>query len=393
MGERMKRVVMNERPDWKADAEACGFTIHSMYGERYWDERHAYVFTLEEIETRLEAPSAELLEMCYAAVERIASDEELMRRMAIPSAYHDAVQRSWRNHEHDLYGRFDLSYDGNGPAKLLEFNADTPTSLFESAVFQWRWLEDMKQRGELPSSADQFNSVHERLIDAIRILAAPSGHMHFAGMLESEEDLVTLNYLVDCAAQAGCKAKLIAMPDIGVDDEHRLIDLQDEPIDCLFKLYPLEDMVREPFGRHLPLTPTRVIEPLWKLTLSNKGLLPVLWDMFPGHENLLPAYFEDDTRIGDLGVRYVRKPLLSREGANVTLVNYEAGAGIYQVEGPYGEEGYIRQAMHLLPRFGDDWTVIGSWVVAGQPAGIGIREDDTPITRDTSRFVPHYIEG
>ena len=388
----MKRVVMNERPDWKADAEACGFTIHSMYGQRYWDERHAYAFTLEEVETRLEDPSAKLLEMCYAAVEKIASDGELMHRMAIPPAYHDAILRSWRNREHDLYGRFDLSYDGNDPAKLLEFNADTPTSLFESAVFQWRWLEDMKQRGELPSSADQFNSVHERLIDAIRVLAGPSQRMHFAGMLESEEDLVTLNYLVDCAAQAGCKTKLIAMPDIGVDDKHWLIDLQDERIDCIFKLYPLEDMVREPFGRHLPLTPTRKVEPLWKLTLSNKGLLPVLWEMFPGHENLLPAYFEDDLRSSHLGDRYVRKPLLSREGANVTFVNYEAGGGLYHVEGPYGEEGYIRQALHLLPRFGDDWTVIGSWIVAGQPAGIGIREDDTPITRDTSRFVPHYIE-
>lgn len=389
----MKRIVVNERPDWKALAEACGFTIHSMYGKRYWDERHAYAFTLEEIETKLEEPSATLLEMCYAAAERIACDSELMRRMAIPPAYHDAILRSWRNREHDLYGRFDLSYDGSGPAKLLEFNADTPTSLFESAVFQWQWLEDMKQRGELPYSADQFNSLHERLIDAIRVLAAPSGRMHFAGMPEAEEDLVTLNYLIDCAAQAGCTAKLIAMPDIGIGDKHWFIDLEDERIDCLFKLYPLEDMVREPFGRHLPLTPTRVIEPLWKLTLSNKGLLPVLWDMFPGHENLLPAYFEDDPRIGDLGDRYVRKPLLSREGANVMLVNHEADSSIYQVEGPYGEEGYIRQAMHLLPRFGNDWTVIGSWVVAGQPAGIGIREDDTPITRDTSRFVPHYIES
>ncbi|MBB3452246.1 glutathionylspermidine synthase [Rhizobium sp. BK313] len=387
----MKRVVMNERPDWKADAEACGFTIHSMYGQRYWDERHAYAFTLEEVETRLEDPSAKLLRMCYAAVDRIVSDGALMQRMAIPQAYHDAVLRSWRSHERDLYGRFDLSYDGNGPAKLLEFNADTPTSLFESAVFQWRWLEDMKARGQISPAADQFNSIHERLIEALRFLAGPSQRLHFAGMLESEEDLVTLNYLVDCAAQAGCKTKLIAMPDIGVDHKHWLIDLQDERIDCLFKLYPLEDMVREPFGRHLPWTPTRVIEPLWKLTLSNKGLLPVLWEMFPGHENLLPAYFEDDPRIGDLGDRYVRKPLLSREGANVTLVNYEAGNGSYHVEGPYGEEGHIVQALHLLPRFGNDWTVIGSWIVAGQPAGIGIREDDTPITRDTSRFVPHYI--
>jgi glutathionylspermidine synthase len=102
----MKRVVMNERPDWKADAEACGFTIHSMYGQRYWDERHAYAFTLEEVETRLEDPSAKLLRMCYAAVERIVSDGALMQRMAIPQAYHDAVVRSWRSHERDLFWPF-----------------------------------------------------------------------------------------------------------------------------------------------------------------------------------------------------------------------------------------------------------------------------------------------
>ncbi|MDL2397396.1 glutathionylspermidine synthase family protein [Rhizobium mayense] len=387
----MKRVVVNERPDWQADAEACGFTIHSMYGERYWDERHAYLFTLDEIETRLEDPSATLLQMCYSAVDRIVADPGLMSRMAIPPEYHDAIARSWLNRERDLYGRFDLAYGGDGPAKLLEFNADTPTSLFESAVFQWRWLEDMKGRGEIPRTADQFNSIHERLIDALRFLTGPSGRMHFAGILESEEDLVTLNYLVDCAVQAGCETTLLGMADIGVDAKHWLTDLQDRRIDCLFKLYPLEDMVREPFARHLPATPTRVIEPLWKLTLSNKGLLPVLWDMFPDHENLLPAYFDDDPRAESLGWTYVRKPLLSREGANVTLVNHQADGGNYRVDGPYGAEGYVRQAMRLLPRFGDDWTVIGSWIVAGQPAGIGIREDDTPVTRDTSRFVPHYI--
>jgi glutathionylspermidine synthase len=36
-----------------------------------------------------------------------------------------------------LYGRFDLAYRGDGPPKLLEYNADTPTALFEAAVVQW----------------------------------------------------------------------------------------------------------------------------------------------------------------------------------------------------------------------------------------------------------------
>jgi glutathionylspermidine synthase len=89
-----------------------------------------------------------------------------------------------------------------------------------------------------------------------------------------------------------------------------------------------------------------------------------------------------------LGSSYVRKPLLSREGANVTIVDDKMGIS---VDGPYGEEGYVRQEFHALPRFGDDWAVIGSWVVAGKACGIGIREDDSPVTRNTSRFIPHFV--
>ncbi|TCR92228.1 glutathionylspermidine synthase family protein [Rhizobium sp. BK376] len=387
----MKRVEMTERPDWKADAEVCGFTIHSIYGERYWDERHAYEFTLTEIEEELEAPSEELMSMCYRAVDHISADRGLMRRMAIPDDYHDAVSASWKRRDYDLYGRFDLAFDGNGPAKLLEFNADTPTSLFESAVFQWRWLEDMKSRGHLPATADQFNSIHERLINALRSVKTWLGRMHFAGILDSEEDLVTIDYLMDCATQAGWRTTRIDMRQVGVDADHWFRDLRRRRIKRLFKLYPLESMVREPFGHHLPLTSTRIMEPLWKLTLSNKGLLPVLWEIFPDHPNLLPAYFEDDPRARRLGDAHARKPLLSREGANVTLVR--GGENAYSVEGPYGEEGYVVQALHMLPRFGDDWAVIGSWIVAGKSAGIGIREDDTPVTKNSSRFVPHYILG
>lgn len=162
-------------------------------------------------------------------------------------------------------------------------------------------------------------------------------------------------------------------------------------IETLFKLYSLEDMVREEFGIHLRSTATRIVEPLWKLALSTKAMLPVLWEMFPNHPNLLETYFENDPRAAKLGASYVRKPFLSREGANVTIIAPEVTGGRIGVEGPYGSEGYIRQQLHLLPQFGEDWTVIGSWIVAGQPAGIGLREDRTPITRDTSRFVPHYI--
>ena len=50
-------------------------------------------------------------------------------------------------------------------------------------------------------------------------------------------------------------------------------------------------------------------------------MLPLLWEMFPGHPNLLPAFFEDDPNAATLGTSFVRKPLYSREGANVALIS------------------------------------------------------------------------
>lgn len=387
----MERVAMAERANWRENAADCGFEFHTIDGERYWDERNAYRFTLTEIEDDLEDPSAELMGMCYAAVERIIADNALMTRMAIPSEFQNAVRQSWENQDRDLYGRFDFSYNGSEPAKLLEFNADTPTSLFETAVFQWRWLEDMKTRNSLSPDADQFNLLHEKLIQALSQLGGDSGVMHFAAVNDSPEDFGTVSYLADCAKQAGLYPVMIDIAHIGVDRDHWFTDTYDERIENLFKLYPLEDMVREDFGQYLIDTPTRVIEPLWKLVLSNKGLMPVLWQMYPGHPNLLESYFEDDADKHALGDNYVKKPLLSREGANVEIVDNGLETGRLDVSGPYGDEGYIRQAIQYLPQFGSDWTVIGSWIVAGEPAGIGIREDTTPVTRDTSRFVPHFI--
>jgi glutathionylspermidine synthase len=159
----------------------------------------------------------------------------------------------------------------------------------------------------------------------------------------------------------------------------------------MFKLYPWEWMMREQFGSSLPGAPTQWVEPPWKAILSNKGILPLLWAMFPRHPNLLPAYFEDDEKAGELGSSYVRKPLYSREGANVELV--AGGSVVDRDPGPYGAEGFIRQGIAPLPQFDGSYTVLGSWFAAGQPCGLSVREDASPITKNTSRFVPHAMVG
>jgi len=373
----MRREQRVPRPDWPQKAEALGFHFHSIDGV-YWDERACYRFSAAEIDT-LELATGELQTRCIEAVERVIGKRDYAR-FAIPEAFHALIERSWNDDDKSLYGRFDLSWDGRGEPKMLEYNADTPTALLEASVVQCYWLKDV-----LPE-ADQFNSIHEKLIERwkdMRGQLPASARVHFTGDADSPEDQGNLDYLRDTAIQAGLEALAIGIADIGWDGA-RFVDLEGRPINALFKLYPWEWMAREDFGAHLLAGTMKVIEPPWKMLLSNKAILPVLWEMFPEHPNLLAASFEP----GRFKTDFVKKPLYSREGANVSITS---GGRTVEAPGEYGEEGFIWQAYHELPRFDRAYTVIGSWIIGEEPAGIGIREDASPITRNSSRFVPHYF--
>jgi glutathionylspermidine synthase len=384
----MQRLACPERDDWRFTAEQTGFEFHTIDGERYWDERACYAFTLEEIENQIEAPTAEIDAMCLELVGCAVDDEEYLRRLKIPETFWPLISESWHRDEASLYGRLDLRFDGIGPAKLLEYNADTPTSIFEAAVFQWTWLEQAIERHIIPGHADQFNSIHERLIEAWKKLGA--GHrLHLTGTTDNPEDAGTLAYLEDTARQAGLETTLIDIEDIGLRDDGCFVDLEDRPMGLVFKLYPWEWMFHDEFGGRLARAPTRWIEPPWKALISNKGILPLLWEMFPDHPNLLPAFFEDDPNAAHLGTSFVRKPLFSREGANVALVS--DGMTVMEQQGPYGAEGFVRQALAPLPNFSGQYPVIGSWLIDHAPCGLSIREDENPITGNTSRFLPHAI--
>ena len=384
----MERRAVRPRDNWQQVAAEHGFTFHTPDGERYWDESHAYRFTLREIEENLEDPAEELEQMCFEVVERAVADEDVLRRLAVPEMFRGYVADSWRNGERNLYGRMDFRYDGNGPAKLYEYNADTPTALYESAIFQWVWLEQAMEQGLVPEGADQFNSLHERLIDAIGRFGI-DGPLHLACARDTDEDLGTVEYLEDCARQAGLATRRMFIEDIGLSDDGRFTDTDDDPVRWLFKLYPWEWLMEEEFGSRIPGSDTQFIEPGWKAVLSNKGLLALLWEMFEGHPNLLPTFFEDDPKAASLGGRYVRKPLLSREGANIAFV--ENGRTVLDFDGPYGAEGFVRQAVAPLPSFEGRRPMCGVWLVASEPAGMGIREDEGDITTDDACFVPHFI--
>ena len=387
----MKRIKVEERPGWDEKAEALGFTWRHLDGARYWDERAYYAFSLAEIEDGIEEPARELHQMCLALVDEVVRSEQLMAKLAIPAASRDDVADSWIMKQPSLYGRFDFAYDGAGPAKLFEYNADTPTSIYETGTFQWIWLEDMIASGALPADADQFNSLHEKLEQRFRAIFPTGGFVHFASDADSVEDRQTVKYLEDIAAQAGLEPKFVPIEAIGLDADGRFVDADNYIVQAIFKLYPWEEMFREEYAGKIAGSRTQFLEPAWKAVLSNKGMLPLLWERHAGHPNLLPAFFEDDPRAAELGKSYVRKPLFSREGANIELVDEGRRAAV--LDQGYGEEGHIRQALHTITPFDGNYPVIGAWMVGDEPAGVGIREDRSRVTKNLSRFVPHAIVG
>jgi glutathionylspermidine synthase len=373
----LERVPCPPRPNWEQLVQSQGLTFHQGDDRPYWDESAYYHFTAAEID-RLEAATYELDRMCLKAVEHVLENNQF-HLFGIAPAFHDFIRQSWEKDEQTIYGRFDFTLAGGIP-KLLEYNADTPTALIEAAVAQWFWYKDFA--GE-DSIYDQFNSIHERLIQAwMRVGYLNKGTLYFTSIHDEGEDYATVSYLRDTALQAGLQTAYIEIGDIGWHPARTFVDLQDKPIKNIFKLYPWEWMTQEGFGVHIAKAKTRWLEPAWKMLLSNKALLPILWQLFPDSPYLLPASFEP------LEGDYVQKPLLSREGANIRIVR--GGVTDVETSGPY-DGPCIYQAYQPLREYDGLFPIIGSWMVNGWACGIGIREDTSRITGNQCRFVPHLF--
>src|SRR5688500_895248 len=317
----MHRQPLTPRPDWQKRVEGYGFHFHTLDDEPYWDESACYVFSKFQIDT-LERATYALHEMCMELVQRVI-DERMFGLFLIPREFEDLIVRSWEEDEPSVYGRFDLAFNGLDPPKLLEYNADTPTALLEAAVVQWDWLKATDPHG------DQFNNIPERLIEAWQgVRERDDAPLHFAALSGVVEDYITVEYLRDTAIQAGFETTYLDVEDIGWDaGRKRFVDPSGRPIHRAFKLYPWEWLVRDEFGKHVPNSPTFGMEPPWKMILSSKSILPLLYQMFPDSPFLLESSF--DPLLGD----HVKKPVHAREGANIQVVR--DGRVALDTEGPY----------------------------------------------------------
>ncbi len=399
----MIRRQCTQRPNWEARVEAQGLVFHTrehpiydrptnyraqprvigndVVREGWWGEGTYYELLDIEVD-RIERATAELHGMIEDAVAE-AVHRNCFTAMGISPQLAHLAQASLQNNLPSLYSRLDLVFTESGDLKLLEVNGETPTSLLESAVIQWSWLEDVAP------GADQFNSLHDKLISRWRIIQATRGAqiVHFAS-LDELEDLATVAYLADTSKQAGMGVVLMDMKDIGwSSDRYYFADMDERRIDFLFKLYPWVWMMQDEFARHLSTSSPAIIEPAWKAIASSKGILPLLWEMFPQHPLLLPSFYHHNDALVMSG--WVRKPMHGREGQNVTVVK---GDGVrVDTGGPCTDGPFIIQAYADIVEHDGMRPIIGSWIVGGEPAGIGIRESSGLVTDSTATFVPHLF--
>src|SRR3954469_23617705 len=379
----MWRHLSRPREGWRAIVEQQGLiypvTPTPGGGEvDYWNESAWYEFTMAEIET-LEAATEELWGMSIEAVSRMARDLG-DARLGLPPGTLDLARASIRRGDPSVYGRFDLWFDGDVP-KLLELNGDTPTGLIETGVTQWHWLEDVI------TGIDQWNSVHERLVARWTELRERRAFRNDAVWFlwndtdTSGEEEMTTHYMRDVATQAGLTTFGQPIAHVQWDSERRAFyDVMGQQITAAYKLYPWELMAGEEFGqhilRHTEREPVTWIEPAWKVLLSTKALLPVLWEMFPDHPHLLPAYWDEPHGLTD----WIAKPLHGREGDNIRIHLSDGSADVETSDGGYGAEGYVYQQWCPLPSYDGNRPMLGSWVIDGQAAGMIVRESEGPVT-------------
>lgn len=384
----MQRKTLIPNRDLAKAMEELRFDIYNLPSanhRNYFSDDVYYQFTENQIENIYEA-TKELHNMCLDYVSNTIRKGDYVG-LGLNDTMIALIESSYQStKDKSLYGRFDLAFNSElNTIKMLEYNADTPTSLYESSIVQWNWKQHYF------SHADQYNSIHEELIESWKKFP---NEMYFTAHDDAgKEDWITLYYLLDTYLSSGQNiGNSINLSEIGLNKFGKFVDTSDKEIKNIFKLYPWEFMQQEDFIGHIDSSDTNFIEPAWKLLLSNKSLLPQLWDLYKDHPLLLESHFEKDVNLSFLK-GYIKKPLFSREGANVSSTNpLDSRNRKYKTysDALYDSSGYILQKDAKI-QLQDGYTpVIGSWVVGNEPCGINIRED-IGFTRNTSAFVPHIF--
>lgn len=388
----MKRIITPNWHNWQQELQDVGVPNPIYKAERGttesdWLDGVAYSFTRDEI-AQLKEATLTVNKLMLNAVNEAVNRPDIMLKMAIPESSHDLFKESWESMDKNLVGRMDWSFDADGTPKLLEINGDSVQGLVLAGPGQLAYLEAVHK-----SKGKQWNDIAVALESAFGRMSLPDT-LYFTGDLEDQADILEISFIEERARVAGLNTRFISLEDIGITNTGRFADLGDDIIEAILVYQPWEWTLDTPFGDyflHGNDPKCTMIEPAWRMLVSNKGLMALMWEMYEGHENLLPTFIDYDARADGLEEDYAQKPIYGFEAANVTLV--ESGQVI--AENPDSEadssDGYVYQGLCPLPEFDGKYAQVCTWMIADQAAGLSVKESDGLISDYFSPTVPHII--
>ncbi len=378
--------------------ESLGFVWHTDSDESSYISDELVVLSEQEAEAYYEATN-ELYDMYVEAAEHVV-ENNLFHEVGIPFNLIDIIKESWENDVHwHLYGRFDLAGGIDGkPVKLLEFNADTPTALFETAIIQWAMLKQNDLEEE-----SQFNGLYEALVDNFKRLVTleedvstfeeryDGWNFLFTSVKGNSEEENTVRLLQYIATEAGYQTEFAYIDDIEFSVE-KGIEYEGTSYELWFKLIPWEDIALEESDLAMLLTniiknqKAIIFNPAYVLLFQSKGLLKILWDLYPNHPLLLESSFEPLE-----GQKQVKKPVFGREGGNVSILD-ENALELEAVEGDYANHKMIYQAYTELPTDTQGNSYQAGVFYAYEACGLGFRKGGK-ILDNMSKFVGHIVKA
>ena len=388
--------LQNIKPLQNEKLEELGFTWHTDSDNSGYVSDTLVKITQDEAEVYYEAVN-EIYDM-YAEAAQYVIDNELFFELGIPFNLVDAIKKSWESDVHwHIYGRFDLSGGIDGkPIKLLEFNADTPTALFETALLQWAIL---KENGM--DEDKQFNNVYDAIRENFKRLITlfddtelfdekyDGWKILFSSIHGNDEEEATTKLLRQMATDAGFNTGFEYLQNVKFDEEG-IYDRDENQYEYWFKLYPWEDIaINEP---ELATTLTTIMQnqaaiilnPAYTLLFQSKGMLKILYDLFPDSPYLLKASFEPLK-----GIKHVEKSVFGREGANVKIVGAD-GSVLSEQGGEYENHKKVYQEYADLPKDADGAKYQAGVFFAYEACGLGFRKGGE-IMNNMSKFVSHVI--
>lgn len=389
--------LQNIKPIDDATLEEFGFAWHTDSDASKYVADTLVIVSDHEAEAYYEAVN-ELYDM-YATAAQHVIDNNLFFELDIPFNLIESIKKSWDNDVHwHLYGRFDLAGGIDGkPIKLIEFNADTPTALFETAILQWALLKH-----NALDEARQFNNIYEAISDNFRRLVTlfddpeefekhyDGWKILFSSMSGNIEEEQTVRLLQQMAIDAGFETGFEPLGGVKFDDEG-IYDSAEEPYEYWFKLFPWEDIAIDEPELATQLTTIMnnqkaiILNPAYTLLFQSKGMMKILCDLFPESPYLLKTSFEPLNEM-----QYVEKRMFGREGANVRILD-STGAVIEANDGDYDSFKPIYQEYVEFPKDAQGNSYQAGVFFAYEACGLGFRRGGK-ILGNMSKFVGHVLQ-